>query len=273
MMRRKNPGVILFGASLDLTSSYRSGSRFGPQQIRAAEEGLEDYSVALERDVRDVKVIDHGDLELPPGHLAGSLARIGEEAAAAFDNGMACVALGGEHLITFPVVKAALERYPDLAVLQIDAHADLAERYRGELLTHATVMKRVVDLLGPGRLVQLGIRSATAEEAAFASEQTHLFTGSPPDMAQVVGLLAGRPVYLTIDIDVVDPAFAPGVSYPEPGGWSSGELFQVLSEMADLDIVGMDLVEVCPPYDPAGITAALAAKVLRESLLTFFYPR
>ncbi len=271
-MRRKSPGVILFGAPLDLTSSYRTGARFAPQQIRAAGEGLEDYSMTLERDVRQVKVIDHGDLELPPGNLERGLAQIEEQAVSVLDKGMAWVALGGEHLITLPLVKAARARYPDLVVLQLDAHADLADRYGGEALTHATGMRRVVELLGPGRLVQLGIRSATAEEAAFAGEQTHLFSGPPPEMGQVVQLLAGRPVYLTIDIDVVDPAFAPGVSCPEPGGWSSGELFQVLGQAADLHVVSMDLVEVCPPYDHAGITAALAAKVLRESLLTFFYP-
>jgi agmatinase len=272
MMRRKTPGVILIGAPLDLTSAYRTGTRFGPQQIRAAGESLEDYSVALDRDVLAVKVIDHGDLELSFGDLQGSLARIEEEAAAALSKGMACVTLGGEHLITLPLVKAALDKYPNLVVLQMDAHADLADRYGGESLSHATVMRRVVDLLGPGRLVQAGIRSATAEEVAFASEQTHFFTGPPTDMGQIVERLAGRPVYLTIDIDVVDPAFAPGVSYPEPGGWNSHELFQVLRQIADLDVVGMDVVEVCPPYDPAGITAMLAAKLLRESLLTFFYP-
>ncbi len=271
-MRRERAGVILFGASLDLTSSYRAGTRFGPQQIRAAGEGLEDYSLTLDRDVRQLKVVDRGDLELPPGDLQGSLARIEKEAAGVLEKGMACVVLGGEHLITLPLVQAALARYPSLVVLQIDAHADLAECYGGERLTHATVIRRVAELLGPGRLVQLGIRSATAEEVAFAREQTHLFSGPPPDVAQVVELLMGRPVYLTIDIDVVDPAFAPGVGNPEPGGWSSGELFQVLTRMADLDVVGMDLVEVCPPYDPAGITATLAAKVLRESLVTFFYP-
>ncbi len=272
-MRRKSPGVILLGVPLDLTSSYRTGTRFAPQQIRAAEASLEDYSVALGRDVQQIKVIDRGDLELPPGNLEKGLARIEEEAAIALDKGMACVALGGEHLITLPLVKVVLAKYPDLVVLQLDAHADVADRYGGESLTHATVMRRVVELLGPGRLVQLGIRSAAPEEAAFAGEQTHFFAGPPPDMEGVVGLLTGRPVYLTIDIDVVDPAFAPGVSYPEPGGWSSRELFQVLGQMANLDVVSMDLVEVCPPYDSAGITAALAAKVLRESLVTFFYPR
>lgn len=272
-MRRERAGVILFGASLDLTSSYRAGARFGPQQIRAAGEGLEDYSLTLDRDVRQLKVVDQGDLELPPGDLQGSLARIEKEAAGVLEKGMACVVLGGEHLITLPLVQAALAQYPSLAVLQIDAHADLAACYDGERLTHATVLRRVAELLGPGRLVQLGIRSATGEEVAFAHEQTHLFSGPPPDVAQVMELLMGRPVYLTIDVDVVDPAFAPGVGNPEPGGWSSGELFQVLTRMADLDVVGMDLVEVCPPYDPAGITAMLAAKVLRESLLTFFYPR
>ena len=272
MMRRKPSGVVRFGAPLDLTGSYRAGTRFGPQQIRAAEEGLEDYSLALDRDVRRLKVIDRGDLELPAGNLEGSLARIEEEAAAALEQGRGCVALGGEHLITLPLVRAALARYPGLAVLHVDAHADLADRYGGNPLTHATVIRRVAELLGPGRVVQLGIRSATAEETVFAREQTHLFPGPPPDMAAVRSLLAGRPVYLTIDIDVVDPAFGPGVGTPEPGGWSSTELLHVVGEMSGLDVVAMDVVEVCPPYDPAGITAFLAAKVLRESLLTFFYP-
>ena len=271
-MRRRPSGVIRFGVPLDVTGSFRAGTRFGPQQIRAAEEGLEDYSLVLDRDVRQVKVLDRGDLELPTGNLEGSLVRIEEEAATALEQGMACVALGGEHLITLPLVRAALARYPDLAVLHLDAHADLADRYGGSPLTHATVMRRVAELLGPGRLVQLGIRSATPEETAFAREQGHLFPGPPPDPAVARRLLGGRPVYLSLDIDVVDPAFAPGVGTPEPGGWSSTELLCLLTQMRDLAVVAMDVVEVCPPYDPAGITALLAAKVLREAFLTFFYP-
>lgn len=272
MMRPKSPEVVIFGAPLDLTSSYRRGTRFGPQQIRVAGEGLEDYSLDLDRDVRRVKVIDHGDLELHPKNLEANLARIEKEAATALENGMPFVALGGEHLITLPLVKAALVKHPDLVLLQLDAHADLAESYEGKPLTHATVMRRVAELLESGCVVQMGIRSATAEEVAFARGRTHLFPGPPVDVTQVLKILTGKPVYLTIDIDVVDPAFAPGVSTPEPGGWSSAELFQVLRQMGDLEVVAMDLVEVCPPSDPAGITSTLAAKVLRESLLTFFYP-
>ncbi|MEE9539309.1 MAG: agmatinase [candidate division NC10 bacterium] len=272
MMRPKSPEVVIFGAPLDLTSSYRRGTRFGPQQIREAGECLEDYSIALDRDVRNIKVIDQRDLELPPGDLEQSLKRIEEAAAMAIKKGMPFVALGGEHLITLPLVQAALVKHPDLVLLQLDAHTDLAESYEGEPLTHATVMRRVAELLGAGRVVQMGIRSATAEEVAFARDQTHLFPGPPVEVTQVLKILMGKPVYLTIDIDVVDPAFAPGVSTPEPGGWSSGELLQVLSRMGDLEVVGMDLVEVCPPSDPSGITSTLAAKVLREALLTFFYP-
>lgn len=272
-MKRHTPGVILFGSPLDLTSSFRSGTRSGPRQIREAGECLEDYSIALDRDVRNIKVIDQGDLELPPGDLEQSLKRIEEAAAMALEKGMPFVSLGGEHLITLSLAKAALGRHPDLVLLQLDAHADLAETYEGKPLTHATVMRRVAELLGPGRVVQMGIRSATAEEVVFAHEQTRLFGGPPPeDIGQTLKWLGERPVYLTIDMDVVDPAFAPGVSTPEPGGWSSGELFQVLSRMAGLHVVGMDIVEVCPPFDPAGITTTLAAKVLREALLTFFYP-
>lgn len=272
MMRAESTGVVLFGAPLDLTSSYRSGTRFGPRQIRLGDEVLEDYSLALDRDVRQVKVIDQGDVEITPGNLESSLARIEKEAATALENGMPFVALGGEHLITLPLVKAALGKHPHLVVLHLDAHADLADSYGGESLTHATVMRRVAELLEPRHIVQMGIRSAAAEEVAFARNRTHLFPGPPADVDRALKILVGKPVYLTIDIDVVDPAFAPGVSTPEPGGWSSGELFQVLRRMADLEVVGMDLVEVCPPYDPAGITSTLAAKILRESLLTFFHP-
>ncbi|MFQ5657500.1 MAG: agmatinase [Candidatus Methylomirabilales bacterium] len=270
MMKRRTPGVILFGSPLDLTSSFRSGTRSGPRQIREAGECLEDYSFALDRDVRDVKVIDQGDLELPPGDVEQSLTRIEAAAAAALEKGMPLVSLGGEHLITLPLAKAALARHSDLALLQLDAHADLAASYEGKSLTHATVMRRLAELLGPGRIVQMGIRSATAEELAFAGEQTHLFGKSPAEIDQILAWLGERPVYLSIDMDVVDPAFAPGVSTPEPGGWSSTELLQVLSRMGDLNVVGMDIVEVCPPYDSSGITATLAAKVLREALLTFF---
>jgi len=273
MMRAGSPGVVIFGAPLDLTSSFRSGMRFAPPQIRLAGEVLEDYSMALERDVRRVKVIDQGDVELPPGNRDASLARIEKEGAAAFEKRMPFVALGGEHLITLPLVKAALVKYPDLVVLQLDAHADLADTYGGEPLTHATVMRRVAELLEPGHVVQMGIRSATADEMAFARDRTVLFPGPPAEVDRALEILAGKPVYLTIDIDVVDPAFAPGVSTPEPGGWSSGDLFEVLRRMGGLGVVGMDLVEVCPPFDPAGITSTLAAKVLRESLLTFFYSK
>lgn len=269
-MNRRTPGVVLFGAPLDLTSSFRSGARSAPRQIRQAGEALEDYSLSLDRDLREIKVIDQGDLELPPGNLGGSLAAIEEAARAAVEKGMPFLALGGEHLITLPLVKAALLRYPDLLLLQMDAHADLAESYGGEPLTHATVMRRVVGLLGPGRVVQMGIRSATAEEVVFARDQTHCFPGPPTDLSEVLTILRDRPVYLTIDLDVLDPAFAPGVSTPEPDGWTSRELFEVLSQLGGLQVVGMDLVELCPPYDPAGITATLAAKILREALLTFF---
>lgn len=271
-MSTRAPGVILFGAPLDLTSSFRRGTRFGPQQIREAGEVLEDYSLPLDRDLREIKVIDQGDLPLPPGNLGGSLAKIEEAARAAVEQGMPFVALGGEHLITLPLVQAALARYPDLLLLQLDAHADLADSDGGERLTHATVMRRIVERLGAGRVVQMGIRSATAEEVVFARDQTSCLPGPPPDLSVVLPILRGRSVYLTIDLDVVDPAFAPGVSTPEPNGWSSRELFEVLGELTGLQVVGMDLVELCPPYDPAAVTATLAAKILREALLTLFSP-
>ncbi len=264
--------VILLGVPLDLTSSLRMGTREGPQQIREASPGLEEFSMALRRDLREVAFYDQGDLELSPGDLSGSLKRIGAAGAEILGARKRFFALGGEHLITLPLVEVLLAHHPDLILVHFDAHADLADTYAGERLTHATVMRRLAELLGPGRLIQCGIRSATAEELQFATGHTRILEGGPEALTSVRPLLEGRPVYVSVDIDVMDPAFAPGVSTPEAGGWSSRDIFEALALLDGLRVVGMDLVEVCPPYDPSGVTSFLAAKIVREGLLRFFWP-
>jgi agmatinase len=254
----------IFGAPLDATVSFRPGSRFGPAAIRAASPVLEEWSPARGEPLADHPFCDVGDLEFTPGDVDGALDAIAETVRSL--GPARPLMLGGEHLVSWPAVRAVAERHPDLCVLQFDAHADLRTHYMGRSASHATVMRRIAEVVGPERCYQVGIRSGTAEEWAFGRS-----TRFAPHVAAFPeawrGELAGRPLYVTVDIDFVDPAFAPGTGTPEPGGPTSSELLAAIDRLAGLQIVGADVVEVAPAYDPGGITAVLAAKVVRQLLL------
>jgi len=266
--------VVLMGAPLDVTTSFRPGTRFGPARIRAVSDGLEEYSPVLERELADVPFYDAGDIDLAPGNVEASLDAVEEAVAEAVGRGRLPVVLGGEHLLTLGAVRGVLRHVPEAAVIQFDAHADLRDDYLGEKLSHATVMRRVAELVGPGRLYQLGIRSGTADEFQYGSLHTKFYSlplgGTVADLAERAAAAVGsRPVYITVDIDVVDPGFAPGTGTPEPGGVSPGELLRALYALQPLNVVGIDFVEVCPPQDTADITSLLAAKLVREAILCF----
>ncbi|MBE3587764.1 MAG: agmatinase [Thermoanaerobacteraceae bacterium] len=262
--------LVLLGAPMDLTVSFRPGTRFGPAHIRQVSVGLEEYSPALERELSQCAFYDAGDLVLPPGGVKVSLSRVGSAVAGIVDDGKFPLLLGGEHLVTLPAVEAVARVHPDLVVVQLDAHADLRDEYLGERLSHATVMRRVAGVVGEGNLFQFGIRSGTREEFAYARACTHLFLEEIcAPLQKVWGQLEGRPVYLTLDIDVLDPAYAPGTGAPEPGGCTPREVFQALYLLSRLQVVGMDLVEVSPVYDPTERTSLLAARIVREAILCF----
>jgi agmatinase len=260
---------VILGAPMDFTVSFRPGSRSGPQAIRAASPGLEEYSLYSGRDLRDTSFFDAGDLALPFGNPDRSLAMIEDALTQILSDNKFPLLLGGEHLVSLAALRAAAKKYPNLAVIHFDAHADLRTDYMGEPHSHASVMYHAYTSLGV-ELFQFGIRSATREEETFAKKHTHFYPFHVLEPLQkVVAQLAGRPVYFSLDIDVVDPAYAPGTGTPEPGGITSAELLQSLRVMGGLQMVGMDLVEVSPVYDTAGITAMLAAKVVREIILNF----
>ncbi|MDI6710142.1 MAG: agmatinase [Bacillota bacterium] len=264
-----NPAsVVMVGAPLDITVTFRPGTRDGPTAIRVMSQSLEDYSLELGRELNSVPVYDAGDLVLPAGDLAASLGRIEDAVDAVMGDGKLPLLLGGEHLLTLPAVKAAARRYPDLIVVQFDAHADLLDSYEGATLSHATVMRRVAEIVGEENVVQLGIRSATRDEVAFARDNTLMYCYDViPALDEILQAIKGRPVYVTVDIDVVDPAFAPGVGTPEPGGIDAREFIQAAYYLYDMNVIGMDLVEVNPAFDRANLTALLAAKFLREAIL------
>lgn len=269
--RISGASAVLFGAPFDGTTSLVPGARFGPRRIREVSDGIETYSPMLDRDLEDTRFYDHGDLELPFGNPGVALERIEQFLHTIFDSGRMPLMLGGEHLVTLPAVRAARAAHPDLVVVQLDAHADLREEYLGEADSHATVMRRTVDLLGGDHVFQVGIRSGTREEFAFGQQNTRFYPGDydAKVIREIAAAISGRPVYLTIDIDVIDPAFAPGTGTPEAGGWTPQQLFSAIDLLADSDIVGCDIVEVCPPAEHGMVTSLLGAKLVRELLLTF----
>lgn len=257
---------VMVGLPYDGTCSYRPGTRFGPEAVRSASWGIETYSPRLNQTLDDVAYFDAGELELPFGNRDEVLRRIRQASAEVLAAQKRWLGIGGEHLVTYPAFQAYVEAYPDIAVLHFDAHADLREDYLGERLSHATVLRRVVEHIGPERLVQVGIRSGPEEEFDWMRTHGTLFERLE-EAPQARKRLEGRPVYLTIDLDVLDPSILPGTGTPEPGGMSYQEWMDWMSAFRGLNIVGIDVVELAPHYDPSGVSSVVAAKVIREALL------
>ena len=264
--------TVLFGAPFDGTTSYRPGARFGPAAMRNESFGIETYSPALDRDLTDYPIADLGDLDLPFGNTARVLELIEQQTADLLAAGKRPVLLGGEHLVTLGALRAMVKQYPDLCILHFDAHADLRDDYLGESLSHATVMRRAYDLTGEGRLYQFGIRSGERAEFQFAAAQTHMEKFTADRVADAVAAIAGRPVYLTVDLDVLDSTLLPGTGTPEAGGLGFSVLMSALYTAAGCRIVGADVVELAPCYDVGGASTMVACKLLRELLLCLQSP-
>ncbi|MCM3035206.1 agmatinase [Bacillus pumilus] len=265
--------VILYGMPMDWTVSYRPGSRFGPNRIREVSIGLEEYSPYLDRELHEVPFFDAGDIPLPFGNAQKSLDLIEEYVDSILEKGKFPLGMGGEHLVSWPVFRAMHKKYPDLAIIHMDAHTDLREEYEGEPLSHSTPIRKVAGLIGPENVFSFGIRSGMKEEFEWAKEAgMHIskFEVLEP-LKKVLPKLKGRPVYVTIDIDVLDPAHAPGTGTVDAGGITSKELLASIHAIAgsDVQVVGADLVEVAPVYDHSDQTANTASKFLREMLLGF----
>ncbi|RDU37450.1 agmatinase [Neobacillus piezotolerans] len=263
--------AVLYGMPMDWTVSYRPGSRFGPARIREVSIGLEEYSAYLDRELDDVKYFDAGDIPLPFGNPQRSLDIIEDFVDKVLAEDKFPLGMGGEHLVSWPVMKAVYKKYPDLAIIHMDAHTDLREEYEGEPLSHSTPIRKIADLIGPSNVYSFGIRSGMKEEFDWAKRVgMHIskFDVHQP-LKEILPKLAGRPVYVTIDIDVLDPAHAPGTGTVDAGGITSRELLASIHEIArsDVKVVGADLVEVAPVYDNSEQTANTASKLIREMLL------
>lgn len=261
--------IVILGCPYDGSASFRPGARFGPSAIRRASWGIETFSPYFERDLSQLKVHDMGDLELPLGEKKMSLDLIRKALRKILSERKIPVLLGGDHLITLPVVEEALRVHPHLHLFHIDAHADLREDYLGEALCHSTVMRRVADRLGEGRLFHVGIRSGTEDEFRSARKMKSILSPEPGSLRRVVKRLRNQPIYVTVDLDVIDPGLIPGVGTPEPGGFTFQEFISLLRELQTLHVIGFDLVELTPDYDPTQISSVTASVILREMILAF----
>lgn len=261
--------IVLMGAPFDTTSSFRPGARFGPQAIRAESEGLEMYSPYQDKDLSEKKIFDSGDVEVCYGSAERMVDSVYRRCKVVHAENKIPFVIGGEHLVSLGAVSAASEKYGGLALIHFDAHADLREDYLGEKLSHATVIRRCHDILGDGKIYQFGIRSGDKSEFTWSKEgHTHLHKYDFDTLAEVIDALQGSPVYLTVDMDVLDTAVFPGTGTPEPGGVSFDALRQAVERVCgDCCIVGCDVVELSPNYDISGISTAAAAKLIREMLL------
>ena len=264
--------AVILGCPFDGTASFRPGARFGPSAIRRGSWGIETYSPYLKRDLSHLRLHDMGDLELPLGEKDASLTMIREAVRRILSAKKFPILLGGDHLISLPAVKEVLQAYPHLHIVHIDAHTDLRENYLGEVLSHSTVMKKIADCLEKGRLFQIGIRSGAKEEFDLAKKMKSIVSPHPNSLRALVKRIGKQPVYITFDLDAMDPSLMPGVGTPEPGGLTFEALISILKELRPLRVVGFDLVELTPDYDPSQVSSVTASVILREMILSFCHP-
>ena len=262
--------IVLFGAPFDSTTSFRPGTRFAPHAIRSESFGLETYSPWLDRDLEDISVFDSGDIELCIGSADKALDQISDRTATILKDGKIPFMIGGEHLVTLGAFREVFKKYPNVHIIHFDAHTDLRDDYLDVKLSHACVIRRCHDLVGDGRIHQFGIRSGERAEWQWArAGHTDLHPFSFDGLAETVKSLGNVPVYFTIDLDVMDPSVFPGTGTPEYGGVTFMQLFEALKTVCGgCNIVGLDVNELCPPYDQTGASTAAACKIIRELLLS-----
>ena len=257
----------LFGAPLDLTGSGRLGTGKAPPAVRRASHNVESYSPALDGDLFDAGLVDLGDMGLAGLPMEQALTRIERQSRAVMERGSVPIVVGGEHTIALAIGRAVKHAYPDAVIISLDAHLDLADELEGRKVAHGTWACRLGEELGGfGDFVLLGMRSGTRDEW----RRSRACLWQSPNVAltpELRSTMAGRPIYLSVDIDVLDPSAAPGTGTPEPPGISSADLFRFLYSLEGLNVVALDVNEILPEVDPSGITAITGAKLIREAAI------
>jgi len=217
--------------------------------------------------MNDYQFHDSGDSLIALGNVEKTLNTIYNSAKKYYTDNKKTLMIGGEHLVTYPTVKACLESYPNLRVVHFDAHTDLRDSFLGEEMSHATVLKKIADELGDNRLFQFGIRSGTKKEFQYAKNHQYIEIAGVKTLPDIISKLQGHPIYITLDVDVLDPSIMSGTGTPEAGGITYKELLEALLVLKDQNIVGADVVELAPDYDNSGVSTATACTLIRELLL------
>jgi agmatinase len=268
MGSRRDPAgcrVGLFGVPYDGTTSFRPGTRFGPAAIREVSSGLESYCPQLHLDLEDLAFADLGAVEIPFGAPEPVVAAVKAATEQVLALGLKPLMLGGEHSISSGAVAAVAAQHPDLVLVQLDAHADLRHAWLGAHHSHACAMRRCLEVLPSGQLLQIAIRSGTKAEFTELQQTGRLV--AIDQMAAALKPLRGKPLYLTVDLDWFDPAVMPGTGTPEPGGFQWNHFATLVDELRHHQLVGADVVELAPMLDASGVSSVLAAKVTRSLLL------
>jgi agmatinase len=268
MGSRRDPAgcrVGLFGVPYDGTTSFRPGTRFGPAAIREVSSGLESYCPQLDLDLEDLEFADLGAVDISFGAPEPVVAAVKRATEAVLELGLKPLMLGGEHSISSGAVAAVAAAHPELVLVQLDAHADLRRTWLGAQHSHACAMRRCLEVLPSGQLLQIAIRSGTKAEFTELQQTGRLV--AIDQMATALAPLRGRPLYLTVDLDWFDPAVLPGTGTPEPGGFLWSHFAALVDELRHHQLVGADVVELAPQLDPSGVSSVLAAKVTRSLLL------
>lgn len=270
--------VAIAGVPFDTGTSYRPGARFGPRQIRDQSALIRPYNPALEvNPFTRRRIADYGDLPVNPLSIEDSFRRIETGIRTLLDAGVIPLSVGGDHSILLPILRAIHATHGPVGLIQLDAHSDTWDQYWGIKYCHGTPVRRAIEegLLAPGRILQVGLRGQLygADDLDYARANRIMMVTADEFHARGVATLKrhlprfrGRPTYLSLDIDVVDPAFAPGTGTPQVGGLSSAQILALVRSLAGIRFVGADVVEVSPPFDSAGITSLLAANLLHEIL-------
>ncbi len=259
----------IVGLPYDAASSYRRGAVYGPSEIRLASQSIESYSPYCGKDLENFAFGDAGDLELQSLSPEDAVAAVREFYRK--EGGRNLIALGGDHTVTCGAVEGICEAGIEFSVLHLDAHLDLRQEYTGGRYSHACVARRIAERIGHDHLVQWGMRSGEAEEFNWANEHGTYFGREVRNFRDACRGLRGKTVYLTLDLDLFEPAEMPGVGNPEPGGVTFREFLALLQEMRDLNIIAADVVELAPPWDPTGRSSVMAAEIVRELLLNIIH--
>ena len=264
--------IGIFGVNYDGTCSFKPGARFGPEAIRQVSSCLETYCPQLNKDLEDIKYVDFGSILIDSNDSESVNESVTSATNFLINQRLSPIMLGGEHSITKGAIEALVKKYPDLILVQLDAHADLRESYIGNKYSHACAMKRCLEVLPKKKILQVGIRSGTKEEFQIMRSNNQLVHFSPggntQELKQALLPYSKCPIYLTIDLDWFDPSLLAGTGTPEPGGFFWNDFEEVLNTLNDFKIVASDIVELSPNIDNSGVSSIVAAKVLRSLIMS-----